>query len=324
MTNIGVVIIGRNEGERLIRCIQSLQNYVPNSIYVDSASSDGSLETASMLGTRAIALDMTLPFTAARARNTGAEALFKRHPEIEFIQFVDGDCEVLDGWPNAGIAFLKANQHIAIVSGVLYERFPNKTIYNTLCDLEWKMSLGEVKACGGNALVRVSAFKAANGFLATLIAGEEPELCVRLRQQGWKVWHIDVPMMLHDANMISFNQWWKRTTRAGYAFAEGAYLHGAAPEFHWVAESKRAWIWGFFIPFAIILLCFIKPMLAFLLLLIYPIQILRLALKSKLSIKIAFLQAIFLTIGKFAEVLGQMKFLSHRFHNKISQLIEYK
>ena len=324
MPNIGIVIIGRNEGERLIRCIQSLHEHIANTVYVDSASTDHSIEAAKKLGAHTLVLDMLKPFTAARARNAGFAELLKFSPETEFVQFVDGDCEVLNHWVKVAATFLQDNPQIAVVSGVLNERFPDKTIYNTLCDLEWKMPIGEVKACGGNALVRVSAFKEVDGFLPTLIAGEEPEMCVRLRKKGWKVWHLADQMMLHDAEMTQFKQWWRRTMRAGYAFAEGAFLHGAAPEYHWVAESKRAWLWGFFIPLAIVILALLKPVWAILLLLVYPLQWLRLSLKSQHPFKTASLQAFFLTIGKFAEMVGQIKFLWHRYNDKQSQIIEYK
>ena len=324
MPNIGIVIIGRNEGERLVRCIQALHQHIAQTVYVDSASTDGSLESAKKLGAHTILLDMLKPFTAARARNAGFAELLRLFPETEFVQFVDGDCEVLNNWITVAAQFLQDNPQIAVVSGVLNERFPDKTIYNTLCDLEWKTPIGEVKASGGNAIIRVSAFKAVDGFLPALIAGEEPEMCVRLRKKGWKIWHLADQMMLHDAEMTQFKQWWRRTMRAGYAYAEGASLHGAAPEYHWVAESKRAWLWGFFLPLIILVLALLKPVWAILLLLVYPLQWLRLSLKSQQPFKIASLQALFLTIGKFAELAGQIKFLWHRFHHKQSQIIEYK
>jgi GT2 family glycosyltransferase len=324
MPKIGIVIIGRNEGERLIRCIESLRESIAYSVYVDSGSTDGSVEAAKALGAHTLALDMSKPFTAARARNAGFADLLRIFPETEFVQFVDGDCEVQNNWIELAAKFLQNNPQIAVASGVLNERFPDKTIYNTLCDLEWKMPVGEVKASGGNALVRVSAFKEVDGFLPTLIAGEEPEMCVRLRKKGWKIWHLADQMMLHDAEMTQFKQWWRRTMRAGYAFAEGAYLHGAAPEYHWVAESKRAWLWGFFIPLTIVILAILKPVWAIWLLLVYPLQWLRLSLTSQHPFKIACLQAFFLTIGKFAEVIGQVKFLLRRYSDKQGQIIEYK
>lgn len=324
MFNIGIVIIGKNEGERLISCLSSLRKYIQHSIYVDSASSDNSIENAKNLGAHTLALNMSMPFTAARARNAGFAELLKLHPEIEFVQFIDGDSEIINNWISEAAQFLHNNQSIAVVSGILSERFPEKTIYNALCDLEWKMPIGEVKSCGGNAMVRVSAFKQVNGYLPRLVAGEEPEMCVRLRQHGWKVWHLHQAMMLHDADMTSFIQWWKRTMRGGYAFAEGAFLHGKAPEFHWVAESKRVWLWGFLIPTIILFVFFIKPLWGVLFSFLYPVQVLRLTLKSKLPLRMAFIQACFLMIGKFPELVGQIKYLCRRLNGKKNQDVACK
>ena len=324
MLNIGIVIIGRNEGERLIRCLHSLHEYIQYSIYVDSGSSDNSIEDAENLSAHTLALDMSMPFTAARARNAGFAELLKLHPELEFVQFVDGDSEIINNWISEAAQFLHNHQSIAVVSGILNERFPEKTIYNALCDLEWKMPNGEVKSCGGNAMMRVSAFKQVNGYLPSLVAGEEPEMCVRLRQNGWKVWHLHQAMMLHDADMTSFRQWWKRTVRGGYAFAEGAFLHGKAPEFHWVGETRSIWLWGFLIPTIILFAFFIKPAWGLLLSFLYPIQVLRLTLKSKLPLRMAFIQACFFIIGKFPELVGQIKYLCQRFSTKQNQGIVRK
>lgn len=324
MLNIGIVIIGRNEGDRLIRCLHSIHEYIQYSVYVDSASSDNSVEVAKKFNAHTLALDMSMPFTAARARNAGFAELLNLYPETEFVQFIDGDSEIINNWIPEAAHFLHTNQPIAVVSGILNERFPEKTIYNALCDLEWKMPNGEVKSCGGNAMMRVSAFKQVRGFLPTLAGGEEPEMCVRLRQNGWKIWHLHQAMMLHDADMTTFKQWWKRTMRGGYSFAEGAFLHGKAPECHWVAETKRAWLWGFFIPLIILFGFFINPAWGFLLSFLYPLQVVRLMLKSKLPLRMAFLHACFLVIGKFAELVGQVKFLLHYFGSKKSQGIACK
>ena len=49
-----------------------------------------------------------------------------------------------------------ANQpNLAIVCGRLRERFPEQSIYNRLCDMEWDTPVGETKACGGIAMMRV-------------------------------------------------------------------------------------------------------------------------------------------------------------------------
>jgi GT2 family glycosyltransferase len=321
---VAVVVIGRNEGQRLRNCFESLLIQTKNIIYVDSGSTDNSLEMAKSLGVEVFNLDTAIGFTAARARNAGFFRLLESYPKLRYVLFVDGDCQVNPNWIATALNYLEKNSDIAVVCGRRKEIHPESSIYNQLCDFEWDTPIGEAKSCGGDALMRVEAISAINGYRENLIAGEEPELCVRLRQNGWRVWRLDAPMTLHDAGMLHFRQWWKRATRGGYAFAEGAHLHGSAPEYHWVAESNRAWRWGLFLPLAA-LICFIfKPWLGFLVLLAYPLQIIRLTFKSKLPPKTAFIKAFFLTLGKFAEVLGQLKFLWHHYTNKQSRLIEYK
>ncbi|RWU21404.1 glycosyl transferase [Pseudomonas alkylphenolica] len=324
VTGIGVVVIGRNEGQRLERCLASVVGAADVVVYVDSGSTDGSAQRARERGVQVLALDMTRPFTAARARNEGFACLQRALPDLRYVQFVDGDCEVVDGWLATAQAFLAAHPEVAVVCGRRRERFPHRSVYNLLCDLEWDTPVGEAKACGGDALMRADAFAAVSGFRPGLIAGEEPELCVRLRAGGWKVWRLAQEMTLHDAAITRFSQWWQRSLRAGYAFAEGAALHGAAPEHHWQRESRRAWTWGLGVPLAIVLASTLLGGWALLLLLIYPLQAIRLARRGARSARENWLQAVFLVLGKFPEMLGQVKFLLNRFGAGKTALIEYK
>lgn len=240
---IGAVVIGRNEGQRLLRCLASLPPEIDHVVYVDSSSTDGSVEAARAEGAEILSLDMATPFTAARARNAGFSKLMKCQP-FEFVQFIDGDCELCDGWLEAAIAFLSTEPEAAVASGQLRERNPDASVYNRLCDQEWDTPIGEARYCGGIAMMRAEAFRQIGGFNSTLIAGEEPELCVRLRAKGWKIWRLDCEMAWHDAAIMQFSQWWKRTKRGGYAFAEGAAMHGAPPERHWVRPTQSILVWG--------------------------------------------------------------------------------
>ncbi|WP_225027982.1 glycosyltransferase family 2 protein, partial [Xinfangfangia pollutisoli] len=242
---IEAVAIGRNEGARLQACLMSLQAQVGRVIYVDSGSTDGSVALAQALGAEVVALDMTLPFTAARARNAG---LARVSGGAEFVQFVDGDCELQPGWVAAALAAFAAHPAAVVVCGRRRERHPGASLWNRLADREWDTPVGRAKACGGDALMRVAAVRAQGGYREDLIAGEEPELCLRLRGAGGEVWRIDAEMTLHDAAMTRISQWARRTVRAGHAFAEGAALHGAPPERHWVAETRRALLWGAVLP----------------------------------------------------------------------------
>lgn len=323
-TGIGVVVIGRNEGQRLLRCLASLADAAEQIVYVDSGSTDGSMQQAQALGVDVLALDMAQPFTAARARNEGFNRLRQLLPGLRLVQFVDGDCEVLPGWVERAAAFLDAQPQVAVVCGRRRERHPERSVYNLLCDLEWDTPSGEARACGGDALMRAEAFSAVGGYRAGLIAGEEPELCVRLRAAGWKVWRLDAEMTLHDAAMTRFGQWWRRSQRAGYAYAEGAALHGAPPERHWLRESRRAWLWGLGIPVLIALACMVAGPWGLLLALVYPLQAVRLARKGSRSRRENRLQAVFLVLGKFPEMLGQARYFWRRMTAGKAQLIEYK
>ena len=321
---LGVVAIGRNEGERLRACLASVVQQAGVTVYVDSGSTDGSAELARRLGAVVIDLDMGLPFTAARARNAGFERLTALAPELQFVQFVDGDCEVRAAWLAQACAFLDAHADVAAVCGRRRERFPEHSVYNMLCDLEWNSPVGEARACGGDVLMRAASLRQAGGYRDGLIAGEEPELCVRLRGNGWRIWRLDAEMTLHDAAMTRFSQWWKRSNRAGFAFAEGAHLHGAPPERHWVRESRSAWLWGAGLPLAIAAAAGLWGPWAWLALAVYPVQVLRLFLRASGTAGTRAWRALFLVLGKFAEAYGQATYIARRWSGGPAKLIEYK
>ena len=321
--DIGFVIIGRNEGQRLVACLNALKNYLPQAVYVDSGSTDDSVKNAQLAGFHVCALNMSIPFTAARARNSGFNQLIQHYPHLKYVHFLDGDCILAANWVEQALSFMQNNAEIAVVCGRRKEIYPEQSIYNTMCDMEWNTPIGLSKACGGDALFSVSAFQAANGYRDSLIAGEEPELCIRIRQLGFKVWCLDALMTKHDAAIFKFAQWWKRSKRTGYAYAEGAYLHGRPPENHWVKERNRGLIWAIAIPLLCVTAIYYKPIFV-LLLCIYPLQIIINAFKLKHLGKFAIIQSVFFMLGKFAETTGQLKYYYNRVLNKNSQLIEYK
>lgn len=309
------VVIGRNEGARLVACLDSLKGQVRRVVYVDSGSTDGSVAVARAAGAQVIELDMSRPFTAARARNAGLKAL--SGPAPDYVQFLDGDCVLREGWVARGVRFLSDNLRAAVVCGRRRERHPDASVYNALIDAEWNTPVGEARACGGDALMRYQAIAAIGGYREDLIAGEEPELCLRLRARGWTVWRIDAEMTWHDAGITRFAQWWKRTERAGHAFAEGAARFSTPRAPHWQTEVRRIWIWGAAIPLAALLGSLIHPA-AVLLMLAYPLQVLR--LKGRLGWAGAF----FNTLGKFPEAFGALRFYLRRLGRAEARLIEYK
>lgn len=311
---IDAVVIGRNEGARLVACLDSLAGRVARLIYVDSGSTDDSVVAARAAGAEVVVLDLTVPFTAARARNAGLE-----RTTAEFVLFVDGDCVVQPGFLPAALAAMRGP--VVVVCGRRRERFPERSVYNRLADREWDTPVGPALACGGDALMRRAAVAAAGGYRADLIAGEEPELCLRLRQAGGQILRIDAEMTLHDAAMTRIGQWWRRTRRAGHAFAEGAWLHGQSG--HWVREVRRALVWGAGVPVATLALGLVHPV-GYGLILTWPLQMARLAWRWRAEGRAGVEAAVFTVLGKIAEAQGVIGFHLGRLRGRRRELIEYK
>jgi GT2 family glycosyltransferase len=321
---LGIVAIGRNEGKRLINCLNSIraEAKVPT-VYVDSGSTDRSSEAAAGLGVTVVNLDMARPFTAARARNEGYAALLKLQPNTRFVQFIDGDCELVSGWLGTALEFFAQRSNVAVVCGRRRERHPETSIYNRLCDVEWDTPIGEATACGGDAMIRADALQAARGYRNELIAGEEPEFCLRLRKLGWKIWRLDAEMTRHDAAMTRFAQWWRRTVRSGYAYAEIAQLHKNSKLRIYAQEVRRAIAWGGLLPLVICMGLLVHPA-AGLGTFIYPLQVCRIAMRKSGDRSTAWTYASFLVIAKFAELQGVLKFQLRRLSGQAISLIEYK
>lgn len=328
MSDLGIVAIGRNEGERLRRCLNSLVGYGLPVVYVDSNSTDGSVELAHSMGAEVVELDLSMPFTAARARNAGFDRLVQLDQQVRFVQFVDGDCEVVAGWPDQARSVLKDRPDVAVVFGRRRERNRDQTVYNRLADLEWDSPIGDVKACGGDAVVLVQAFQCVGGYNPSIIAAEDDELCLRIRSQGWRVLRIDADMTLHDMEMTRFKQWWKRAVRCGHAYAEGVARYGRTDERHFVRQFRSALFWGLLVPLLTVGLILPTHGVSLVLLTGYAL----LCWKTERYYRSyrrwpmadAWLYAVFCVIAKFPHVVGIAKYWSRRIRRKPTQIIEYR
>jgi glycosyltransferase involved in cell wall biosynthesis len=334
MSDIGVIAIGRNEGERLRRCLTSVVGRAWTVVYVDSNSTDGSVALAQSLGAQVVELDMALPFSAARARNAGFERLMLVDPAARYVQFVDGDCEVVVDWADRARAELDARADVAVVCGRRRERFPDASIYNRLADLEWDTPVGEAESCGGDAMMRIDAFKAVGGFNPSVAAGEEPELCKRIRARGGKVLRIDADMTLHDSAMLRLGQWCRRAVRSGYGSADVAARFGREGLFSKQVRSTRLWAIGF--PAAVILAGVVVGLIAgakigvfaaVLLALALPAQMLRVAARSRARLgsnSDAIANGILTMLSKWPAMWGEVRYWQDRRRGRNTRLIEYK
>lgn len=235
--SLAVVIIGRNEGERLTRCLQSvdvLRNSFPEleTIYVDSNSVDDSAYRARAAGARVLLLPPG-PTTAARGRNEGWRAT-----NADYVLFLDGDTILHPDFVATALKSLD-HPHNAVVWGHRRELAPSKSIYNRILDLDWVYPPGVSQFCGGDALMRRDVLAEVGGYDDTLIAGEEPEMCRRMMNLGYRIMHIDCPMTAHDLAMTSFRQYWKRAVRAGFAYASIAQRFRGTAAPLWQQEARR-------------------------------------------------------------------------------------
>lgn len=328
MSSCGIVVIGRNEGERLRACLASTVTTARPVVYVDSGSTDDSLSLARGFGSGVVELDMRQPFTAARARNAGRASLLATYPALEWIQFVDGDCEVAANWLERAESALANDASLAVVCGRRRERYPDASIYNRLCDIEWNTPVGLADACGGDAMFRARAFDEVGGFDPTLIAGEEPELCFRLRARGWKILRIDAEMTLHDAAMTAFHQWWMRAKRAGHAFAEVSSLHADHPERFWVREARSGIVWGLALPLLLLTMAPVTRGGSLAMLLASHATVARRAERHLLSRGFtqqdARLFGAFCALSKYPAAQGALKYYFSRLSGAQRTLIEYK
>lgn len=324
MVAVDLVLIGRNEGPRLVAGLASAQGQARRIVYVDSGSTDASVSEALRAGAEVVNLDMSVPFTAARARNAGFAALEASGPAPEFVQFVDGDCTLVPGYLEQARAHLKETDKLAMVTGWRSEIHRDASIYNQLCDWEWRRPAGIIDACGGDMMVRADAFRQVEGFDPTVIAAEDDEFCTRLRKAGWLLERIPVEMTRHDAAMHSFGQWWQRAVRTGHGFAQVGALH---PDY-FQRERQRAWAWAAGLPMgALFLILWLGPWAILPFLAIYVFSWMRTARgleRSGLPKPEARRHALLLTLSKFPNLIGMLRFYWRRFRNAQMRIIEYK
>ncbi len=328
MQLIGVVVIGRNEGERLIRSLDSVVGKSHKVVYVDSGSTDGSCEAARERGVEVVELDLSIPFTAARARNAGFERLLQTASEVKFVQFIDGDCEVIPGWIEAAAETLEKQPDVVAVCGYRKERYPERSVFNRICDVEWHMGVpGLTPNFGGDVMIRSDALAQVGGYDNSVIAAEDDELGVRLRQAGGKILRIDHESTWHDADMHSLSQWWRRAKRCGYGYAQVSSLHGAPPERKFVKALSRTLLWGLIIPVTALALLYPTYGLSGIIFGRYLLSAIQVTYKTQnrgFSRADSRAWGLSCAASAFPETQGAIKFYLDRLQNKQHQIIEYK
>jgi GT2 family glycosyltransferase len=331
-SELGIVVIGRNEGERLRRALQSVAAAGAATVYVDSDSVDGSAAVAQEMGVETIRLDAAAePLCAARSRNTGYRRMRTANPGLRFVQFLDADCELVEGWLDAACATLEMRHDAAVVAGMLRERSPGGSVYNRVGEIEWNSAgTGEVDSVGGIFMVRCEAFDTVGGFDASVPAGEESELCQRLRARRWKVVRIARDMAWHDLAMTRFSEWWRRMVRTGYGGIDVASRFGIAK---FVSITRRARLWGAWLALTLAAAVAglagstIGAVLAVLLVALAPVRVLRVALRARRSgsdLTTSIAHGVLTTIAFLPQMVGQIMYLADCLAHRAVRLVEYK
>jgi glycosyltransferase involved in cell wall biosynthesis len=336
LEDVGVVVIGRNEGQRLVRCLESVKGKTAAVVYVDSASKDQSVANAKRIGAEVVELEKGVPFTAARARNAGVERLKDIAPDVEYVQFLDGDCELRPSWLSRARQEFDADMSLAAVCGRRRERFPHRSIYNRLMDIEWDTPIGPAKSIGGDAMFRLEPLGSARGFDPSVMAGEEPQLCLRLRHAEWKILRVDAEMTLHDAAITRFGQWWRRQVRGGYGAMDVYRRFQIDGERLFARQTQSAIMWAAWWPVAVIVAGFIGLVVgtpqagaiaAIIVFLALPLQILRLSIKAfarGVRPRTALAYGALTMLAKWAWFRGQLQYRRGLARGERAQLIEYK
>ena len=321
---LGVVVIGRNEGARLARCLESIRGGEKPIVYVDSGSTDGSLETARSMGVATLALDPVLPFTAARGRDEGLRLLLQVRPEVQYVQFVDGDSEIVAGWLDHALQTLTEDQTIGAVCGRLRERSRESSIYAQLCDMEWNGPVGDLAACGGIAMYRADAYVTSGGFNPLIAAGEEGDLCRRLCDAGYRVVRIPAEMGIHDSGIAHLGDWWRRAVRSGYGAMDICCRFDPKRETSFVRQVRSARLWTLGLLLVTIgsgavcastLSWRSAALVAGIFSLFVPVQIMRLtcrALRRSAGVKGSLAFGVFTIIAKWAHLVGQCRYIASK------------
>jgi glycosyltransferase involved in cell wall biosynthesis len=325
----GIVVIGRNEGQRLVACLQSLASGRYPVVYVDSGSSDGSRQQAKNFGAEVVALDLSIPFSAGRARNEGLQRIARDNPAVKYVQFLDGDCTLCNGWLAAAVEALERDENLAAVFGDIEEVDPDKSIYNKLFALEWQSPAGRIQSCGafgGNSMVRLKTFVQVGGFNPQVIAGEDAELAARMLLAKYQIEKLARPMVRHDANITRFVQWWRRSLRSGHAIGQRAHIHGNSILRDCMRERTSVMIWGMTIPLVMAVGTLKSVWIGAAVGALYGVlawRIWRHRQRKGNTAGDAAIYAAFMVLGKLPQALGLLRFWRNQFVKRY-QIIEYK
>lgn len=319
-------MIGRNEAPRLARALSAIAEHRAATVYVDSGSSDGSPDIAERLGIHVLRLKHG-PFTAARGRREGFDFITSVLPQVEFVQFIDGDCAIETGWFEDAAQFLADHPECAAVVGRLREERAAESLLIRVVEVEWDLPEGDIDVIGGISLMRVTALRKVGNWRTDLVAGEELDLSSRLRAAGWQLHRLKRPMCRHDIGITRLREFWKRSIRTGHSYAQLAVVQRAHGPKRWMKRTLGHLFYGIILPPVIAAGAWFWWPSVLLGLAVYSVLFARLA-KWRLGRKdkpdVALTYALITTVCKIAAGIGALKYFIGRVMGKEARIFEYK
>lgn len=198
---ISYIVIGRNEGWKLKLCFESInKSIIENSyiqsevIYVDSASTDNSIEIANSFEF-VKTYTLTADYNAPIARNVGASVATG-----SILYFIDGDMEIEPAFLKNVINY-NGNLCYGFVGGYYIGKYYDKN-WNYLYERQFppakKFKTDYFEAfTGGLFIISKNHWDSVKGMKPYLTGGADPDLAVRLAKKGvFKLW-INKPMAIH-------------------------------------------------------------------------------------------------------------------------------
>jgi glycosyltransferase involved in cell wall biosynthesis len=189
---LSIVLIGRNEEQFISKSIESAlscRKLFPDTeiVFVDSASTDRSIEIAMNYPIRIIQLRPEWRLCVAAGRYLGF-----LHSHGEYVLFCDGDAQLEPNWVDQAIQFMDTNAEYGGVAGVLDEEYVDRygTRHGGATNVFGQNLLSvrqDCKLLGGIAMYRLKAMQLAGPVNPHLPTAEDHELCMRIRNQGFKL-----------------------------------------------------------------------------------------------------------------------------------------
>ena len=203
MCDLSFVIIGRNAEWSIARLLNSIISRAPTHlsveiIYVDSASTDRTIEIVSTYPVTVIQLSADQPLCASAGRFIGS-----RYATGKYVYFLDSDMELLDGWLQRALKELDEKPQIGVITGIVVDT--DRTLkldeippidYSAYFDA----GLTDIQYAGGAAICRRLVLRQVGTWNPHIISDEESELCLRIRQGGYRVVRLEYPMTRHHTD----------------------------------------------------------------------------------------------------------------------------